>query len=400
MDALFFIELPEQGLFDVNTKLHWYKKNTQTNLVSSGYEPLNTLQQYAKESQCIGILAATLSYETQSPLNIKSRKQREQALAYDLEEQLSEDVELLHIAYQKNAEKTLDINVIKKSLLKQLLDTLSTADIELQALISETQLLNQFTPDWLILHHETQLLLKTPTTSYAAETENLGVLFELLAEKESLPKTIDVYSNTPSLTFDNLPLTLNTKPIDTPLFNQLCEHYQPSLLNILQGEFQAHTQKTWRTIQLTAIVSFLLIGSLTAFQLYQNQQLNKQSDHLEQQSIALYKDSFPKAKRIINPLSQMRSGLKSLQKNQTKRDGFFPLLAALSRATQQHNDINLSHFQFHKQALLISLSTLSLEKLELFKHSLMQQNINAEISSATKADNRVLAQLKITGITR
>jgi len=393
MDALFFIELPKHGNIDITTKVNWYKQDNEE--ISTGCDELSNLKDLADKSQCIAVLPGSSIYRTQSNLAIKNRKQLEQALIYDLEEQLAEDVETLHFAYQKNAQKTLDIAIISKDLLKNWLAVLAEANIQLTYALTDTQLLDQFSEPWLILHDNDYTLLKTEQNSYALDTQNLAAT--LTSFGSDLPESISTYS-TNTLVLEDCPVNLTTQTNPSHLFSQLCQHYAATgMLNLLQGVFQAKTQQTWRLIQWGAAGLFILLSVLTLIQGYQNQQLQEQETKLEQEIKAIYQTSFPKARRIINPVAQMRNGLKQLQNNQIQQGGFTALLAGISRAIKTQKEIKLSSIQYHQQSMLIELSTPSLAQLEVFKDAITQQGITAEISSATKADNRVLAQLKITG---
>ncbi|MDT8424667.1 MAG: type II secretion system protein GspL [Methyloprofundus sp.] len=392
MDALFFIEFPKHGNIDAATKVNWYKQNNGK--ISTGCDELSGLKSIADKSQCIAVFPGSSVYRTQSNLAIKNRKQLAQALIYDLEEQLAEEVETLHFAYQKNAQKTLDIAIIKKNLLKNWLTALAEANIQLTYAITDTQLLDQFSEPWLILHDKGYALLKAEQNSYALDTQNLATT--LASFGSDLPESISTYSTT-SLVLEECPVTLATQSDQAPLFDQLCQHFTAAgMLNLLQGAFQAKTKQTWRLIQWSAAGSFILLSVLTLVQAYQNQQLQEQEAKLEQEIKAIYQSSFPKARRIINPVAQMRSGLQSLENNQIQQGGFTALLAGVARAIQAPKEISLSSIQYHQQSMLIAFSTPSLEQLEVFKNAISQQGLTAEISSATKADNRVLAQLKIT----
>ncbi len=393
MDALFFIEFPKHGNIDAATKVNWYKQDNGK--ITTGCDQLNSLKPLADKSQCIAVLPGSCVYRTQSNLAIKNRKQLEQALIYDLEEQLAEDVETLHFAYRKNAQKTLDIAIIKKDLLKNWLSVLAEVGIQLTYALTDTLLLDQFSESWLILHDNDSILLKAEQNSYALDTQNLATI--LASFGSDLPESINTCS-TSTLILEGSPVNLATQADQVPLFSQLCQHYATTgMLNLLQGAFQAKTQQTWRLIKWAAAGLFILLSALTLVQGYQNRQLQNQEAQLEQEIKAIYQTSFPNARRIIDPVAQMRSGLQSLQNNQIQQGGFTALLAGVARAIQAQKEINLSSIQYYQQSMLIEFSTPSLEQLEVFKNALTQQGLTAEISSATKADNRVLAQLKITG---
>lgn len=393
MDALLFIAIPAANGLDETTPLIWFHQSEEKN--THGCDTASHLKKLFPDSICIGVLSGEQVFETQSELRIKNRKQLEQALSYDLEEQLAVEVDTLHFAYQKNAEKKLNINVIDKAYLEQLIQFFSEQDILLQQLISETSLLSQASEEWLIIHNHQQCLLKSGKYSYTLETENLLLSLEALPEELQFPETISVYT-TGSFNLESSLTQFSCKTI-SHYFSEICQYYPSTpLLNLLQGSYQVKTAQTWRLIIIASIAGILLFSSLCFYQLYQNQQLQKQESSLENKIILIYKKSFPSARRIINPISQMRSKLKKLKQKQVKNGDFLPLLAKLARTIRQQNSFELNQLNFQKQTLSISFSVLSLEKLEHFKKNLIQLGLQADVTSVNKEENKVNANITIS----
>ncbi|MDC9728790.1 MAG: type II secretion system protein GspL [Methyloprofundus sp.] len=394
MDALLFIAIPAVEELTENTQLNWFHQSEAKK--SHGYDTANNLKERFPEVACIAVLTGTKVLETQSELRIKNRKQLEQALSYDLEDQLAVEVDTLHFAYKKNAQKNLDISIIDKAYLEQIIQFFADQKLSLHQVFSETSLLSQAPEDWLIIHNEQQCLLKARQYCYSIETENLLLSLETLPEELELPEAIPVFT---SGSF-NLDLSLTEFPCTLldDYFSQLCQYYssQPPL-NLLQGQYQVKTPKTWRLIFATCITGFILFSGFFSYQLYQNHLLLQQESKLEHKITTLYKKSFPKARRIINPVSQMRSKLKKLENNQVKNGNFIPLLAQLARVVRQQSNFQLNQLDYQSQTLNINFSTPSLEKLEQFKNNLTQLGLQAKVSSVNKEENRVIAQITITG---
>ncbi len=391
MDALFFIELPKYGSINSASKLNWYRQDQQE--VTTGCNELNTLIEHIGHCYCIAVLSGNNVYQTQSTLAIRNRKLLSQALQYDIEEQLAEDVENLHIAWQKNAENSLDIAIINKNLLQDYLDVFAEAKIPVTKLITDTQLQANCPQEFLLIHNADDTLLKTHQHCIAIESWNLPVLMESLSD--TLPTSIPVYS-TSSLTIADCPIQLKQQVLSEPVFNYLCQQYNHApILNLLQGEFQRNPPQVWRFMQWLGAGVLVLLLMLTIQQFYQWQQLQNQEIQLEQAITEIYKTSFPQARRIIDPISQMRTGLRTAQAQQGNHSGLLSLLAAFARS--QPNQIEINSLQYQQNQLSIDLSTHSLAQLELLTNALTQQGLTAEISAANKVNNRVQAQLILTG---
>jgi len=392
MDALLFIAIPATDTLDENSQFIWFSPSEEAN--NTGYDTIANINTQFPETPCIAILPGQKVFATQSELRINNRKQLQQALRYDLEEQLAEEVDNLHFAYQKNQQKTLDIAVVDKVYLESLIHFFAEHNILLQQMITDTALLNHAPEEWLILQSQEQLLLKTPEASYALDTNNLFLSLESITTE--LPDSIPVYSCS-DFNLETSLLNFDKHACDNYLI-QLCQYYpKTKLLNLLQGPYQVKTAQSWRLILATGLAGMLLFTSLFSYQLYQNHQLQQQETSLDNKITQLYKKSFPKARRIINPISQMRSKLKVLQNNQVKNGDFIPLLAKLARILQQQKQVKITQFEYQKQTLQINVSIPSLAKLEGFKNSLIQQGLQAKVASINKEEERILAQLTITG---
>jgi len=394
MDALFFIAIPSDEPLEATTRFHWVQYTD--NKSHYGYDTLSDLQTKTSENNCIAVVSGTNVFETHSELTIKNRKQLEQALRYDLEEQLATEVDSLHFAYQRNTDNTLDVGVIDTLYLASILDFFLDHAITLQSLVSETALLNQAPEAWLIIANEQQLLLKAQQHSYAIDIDNLELSLSSL--KQELPENIPVYS-VQALALESTHTQFKQQTIKQA-FVQLCQYYTTDNppLNLLQGQFQVKTPKSWRLLIGGALFSFSLLMAITLYQGYQGYALEQQDADLKNTMTSLYKQSFPKARRIVNPVSQMRSQLKQRQSAQNQQGDFTPLLATVARLLRTQNDITLLSIEYQKTALTIQLSTHSLSQLESLKNKLSQQGLEVKLSDINKDNNRVLAQLTIKGV--
>jgi general secretion pathway protein L len=394
MEALLFIAIPAAQEIDENIQLNWFHQSEEKN--TYGCDTASDLKERFPNTLYIGVLPAERVFETQSELRIKSRKQLEQALSYDLEDQLAVEVDSLHFAYQKNSDKNLDICVIDKTYLEQLIQFFADHNLLLQQLISETTLLSQAPEEWLIIHNNQHCLLKAGKYSYAIETENLILSLELLPDELEIPESIPVYTSS-SFNLES-PLTTFSTETSNHYFAQICQYYPTApLLNLLQGPYQIKTTQAWRLIFTVGIAGILLFSSLYFYQLYQNYQLQQQESNLEHKITSIYKKSFPKARRIINPTSQMRSKLKKLEGKQVKNGDFTPLLANLARIIHQQSTFELKQLDCQKQTLSINFSVPSLEKLEHFKNDLIQLGLQADVTSINKEENQINANITMTG---
>jgi general secretion pathway protein L len=398
MKALFFIEIPTQPHTE-ELSYHWYKK--ELNNDSYGCNGLAEIKTLSLESDVILILPGFNVTHKKITSKIRNRKKLELAIAYQLEEVLSEEIETLFFAYQPTKDKnSLDVAIVNREWFEKWLEVFKQQEILLSAVISDLTLLELMPQDYLLIEKFGYFLLKTPDSCYTIDTENL--VYFLTQLKESLPEELFLISDKeqPVLPAE-IELTIKNIPVKNGLLALLTENYQlESGINLLQGSYKPKLKNDWQKIKWVTVGLLALLLIASSFQWYQHWQLTKQEAKLDQQRVKIFQDNFPAIKRVVNPLVQMKSELEKLKQSQQQQGQFISLLAKVAIALREliaAQAIHLLGLEFDNNVLTVKLNAGSLALIEQIKQSLIQQQLNVEMESPEKVDNQVNASFKIVG---
>ncbi len=178
---------------------------------------------------------------------------------------------------------------------------------------------------------------------------------------------------------------------------------QEGILNFLQGDFtplnaNAATRKFIARVGMAcaACLAIFLIVTL-AGGLY----LNIRADDYHAKSVAIYKELFPKQRRVRDPVRQMKSQLRGGSVSATVSD-FLPLLDVASKSLQQieeqaDSDTTIKQLRYDAQrgSINMELQTNNIDELESYRDLLSGEGLSVDILSANQDDGIVSGRLQI-----
>jgi general secretion pathway protein L len=399
MKSLFFIEIPSHFPLAEDFSYCWYKKELTQE--SFGENPLSEIKEKTVNCEVILVLPGFNVLQSQIKSSLKNRKKLELAIAYELEEQLSEEIDQLFFAYQNTKEKSvLDVAVINRAWFEKWLELFRQQQIPLTAAITDLMLLQTISQESLLIKKPEYYLLKILSASYTVDNDN--IIYFITKLKEALPDNLSV------INYDNMPIAIadsiiNSKleKTDGNLLKVLTENYTSGIgINLLQGMYRPKLKNDWQLIKFSAIGLFSLLLIATGFQWYQHWKLSQQEAKLEEKREKIFRDSFPAVKKMVNPLVQMKNELEHLKQAQQQQGQFIGLLAKVAIALRDmigQQKIHLSGFEFENNLLTLKFNASSLAMTEQVKQLLQQQQLTVEIESSDKAENQVNAVFKISG---
>ena len=251
----------------------------------------------------------------------KNKQRALQAIPYALEEQLAEDIELLHFSTSNPKNSIFPVAVIKHETLQSLLQKLKEYGISPVNVYADISCLPQEENSWNLLHHENTINIDQHLDSIVhADSNSFTILLNQLLQQtteDHLPDTINIWSDSEENKLqlpDNLPEKINIihheyKSSPVSLFSKNLTNR--NIINLLQGPYRVvtHSNHWWKAWKIAAILAAIalvleiLSGALTLNQLEsENAQLNKEITQI-------YKKSFPQSKRIVNARVQMETKL-------------------------------------------------------------------------------------------
>lgn len=173
-----------------------------------------------------------------------------------------------------------------------------------------------------------------------------------------------------------------------------------SNINLLQGDFRANSANA-ENVQILKKAGVAIAACLALFMLFSfvgGAYLNYQADRYFDKSVALYKDIFPKQRRIIDPVKQMKSKLNGESPGTTSE--FLPLLDAASSTLadlDQAGNATLTQLRYDAQRgdIVMDLRVGSIDVLEAYRDQLASEGLEVDIMSANQSDNVVNGRLQL-----
>ncbi|RMH21720.1 MAG: hypothetical protein D6698_02290 [Gammaproteobacteria bacterium] len=417
MAAFCVIRLPALG--DLETgQVSWAIDGQESEMTCGTLDECRmTLQSLGKRPR-IMVLLSTLDVLSTRVTTPKAKKSQLQTLVpYAVEEQLAEPLESQQVAHGSSislGETQLQhhVSVVRQETLKTCLQRLQEHGIDPDKVFSEADFIIPKEEDqWsLLIEPDRPVILHGNRFVLALSPGDLiPVLKVMFANPDiTLPKRCvvhDLTEESQALDQDLLDLLESHEiTVDWQTHSQtpvvfLAQQGDPErAINLRQGEFsrQQALNRLWQPWRLSAALAGLLLLMIPAELWLQTVDQKHRLQDIRQQSVEIFKATFPDAKRIINPQQQMQNRLNSLKKaGLTGEKPFLSLFSIVSPVFGQMSDLTLESLRYRDQTLGCKLEIGSFEKLDLLKKSLMDRGIEVEIQSATTEQGRVRAQLQL-----
>ena len=345
-------------------------------------------------------LLATIQMKT------RNRQQLVKAIPFALEEELAEDVANLHFALgERMGEDEYPVCAVANTRIDSWTEELAAVGITPHALMPELQALPLADQGWSLLLEDQRALVRTGICAgFAVEPDNLsGLIGHALEEFETLPESINIYRGDQNPD-TRLPFTppvewneAHTSPME--LFATGLDDKRA--INLLQGDYAIKDKtgsllRPWRAAA-ALLVAWIVIQLITGLMDYQ--QMSAEERALRMDIERVFKESFPKTTRVVNPRVQMEQRLQALEKalNSEDRSDFLALLMAGGQAVNTSQGVRIDTLNYRNGRLEVSLMAADLQSLDRIKLQLQKGGFVAEIDSAETVGQRVEARLRIQG---
>lgn len=276
---------------------------------------LNQLAEKAKNrSVKVYVSSAAIGFHTVE-VPAKSRRHLEQLIPYALEDEVAEDIELLHFFWPENLPKSesIPVFVVRKQQVESWLTQLAQAGIHSQALYPDIFLLPElenawsiavfrgaYGTEWVIRQSAWQGVVLEPELAQGMLTHDYeepeAVLTEIVAygDVQWAEPPAPVRSSDPAL-----PLELAVNAVN--------------VVNVLQGEFrmQRASSTNWRQWRFPAIAASVFLAVVFVNEWVTGSSIQREARAVQEQYESLYRQTFPEATRIVNIRSQLASQVQS-----------------------------------------------------------------------------------------
>ena len=168
-------------------------------------------------------------------------------------------------------------------------------------------------------------------------------------------------------------------------------------LDLLQGNYSRKEQieRLWRPLACGSCSDDRLVGALEGgYVVHDYMQLKQRKGELYEEIVAVYRETFPDARRIVDPRIQMEQALQQLQSAGTG-SRFIGLLTTAGPILKAHQGLELQSLRYHLDTLELTLILPDLATLDQLKTDLVVQGLEVEIASASSSNNRVESRLSV-----
>jgi general secretion pathway protein L len=235
------------------------------------------------------------------------------------------------------------------------------------------------------------------------DTENLGLLLAGRPQPEDSPaRPVFIHMPTGGVLPDlgEIADAADITRHDDPMLMLLAQGLGGAPINLLQGPYSRSQEwgKLWRPWRATAallLAGVLLSNIVTGVDYFR---LSGEQDELNARMQAVFMESFPGTKRVVDPRVQMQQQLEQLQRQAGSGDRFLSLLARSADVLRTAKDIEISGASYRAGRLDVDLTAANLQVLDQLKQSLSARGLAVEIqSAAADAGQRVKSRLRIEG---
>lgn len=337
----------------------------------------------------------------------RNRQRILSALPFMLEDQLISDIDQLHFAIgDRDVNGVVNTAVIDRTVMNTWLARLRSFDIEPDVLVPDILCVVLTPGHWTLFQDQDHSLLRTGVQSGAAiDNENLATITGIFLEEagEHSPDEIDCICRenqpVPLADLDDT-VKLSIQALDVDALSFLARGYdEKTVINLLQGEYSRHEQlgKLWRPwIPALALLAILIIinGGITIVDSFQ---LSKSQALLTKNIEKIYLDTFPDARRVVNPKVQMQRRLTALRSGGGAfGSDFLDILKSSGQVINSTAGLELQRFSYREGRLDIALTINDLQALDQLKQRLADNaKLNVEIQSANARNGKVEARMQL-----
>ena len=369
--------------------------------------PLADLAAQAAGREVVVLAPAEAVVLVRIQMPTQSRSQLRKAVPYAVEDHFTQDVETLHFAFDRPDEAgRLLVAAVARDEMKAWVEALEDAGIEAAEMVPESLAVpepGEGSDASLLWEPDRWVLRRRDGAACAGLTPEWEALASLIAPEESEASCrIELY---PAGRAELPALPEGCAPGEVREANYPLEHLAAGLaenrlrINLLQGEFGVHEDwgellRPWRAAAL--VLAGLVLVSLVAdgVRYYRLQQMQQQ---LAARIEAVYRQTFPNARRIVNPRVQMDQKLKALRRARGGGGaGFMELLARTGEVLRQDDSVRIQGLSYRDGRLELLVDAKDVQSLDRTKQLLAGKGLKVEIQSASSGQGgRVKGRLRI-----
>lgn len=371
----------------------------------AGHSPLGELAGVAHGARLVVLVPATAVTMAAVTLPPVKRAQQRQAALFALEDQLIDEPDGLHAALgERTAAGKVPLLVVSRARLAAWLDSLAGHHLRPERVVVDVLALPLGEGAWSLLWEDDGVLVRTgPHSGYHIAAAQWPLLWpRLLAEAGELPPQRlrlfdgrsapqEALAGDELLPGGGVEYVANSSGLQWLVGEQTCA----SAINLLQGPFSRREQwgvrlRPWRPAAALLLLWLVIQGGMALFDL---RALRGEEARLDQQMEALYRTTFPDARKVVDPALQMKQRLVALKSG----DSGFMRLAALAAPALQGAGAQVKGMRYQEGALDVDVAIADTAALDGLRATLVGKGLQVEISNAASQEGRVESRLTLRG---
>lgn len=368
----------------------------------------------AAQRRVIALTPADQVLVTRVDLPVRGAARMRQALPFALEEQVADDLELMHFAAgRREPDGTLAAVAVRRERLQGWIDMFERSGIEVSAVMAEPSVVPSSPTSTIWVIEDGACLIRRPgETALRVEGDSVE---EFLIFGDPRDSEIDggahltVYLDaTDQARFgaelDALRDTLTSLEIkllpDGALPLLATTAIREPGVNLLQGEFAPRTGmqrmlKPWRTAAALLLALIALVVVRQGSELFQ---LKAEEEHLDTSIQAVFREAMPDVSRVVNARGQMETRLRAIRAAGGGSDApFLAIMEVVSRALVAEPEARLESLSFRNGIMELKIAVPGVETLDRVSRQVEAGGrLDAEILSANPRGDTVEGRIQVS----
>lgn len=371
--------------------------------------PLTSAAKAAQDARVIVIVPGEDVVVSEVNLPGQNRQRLLAALPFAVENQVIDDVTELHFVLgPRHGNGNYVVAMVNRERMQIWSDICEELGLRVDVMVPDTLALSTGIGTWTILLEDARSIVRTGVHSgFAVDHSNLNQLLSTtIADAEGVtPERIDIVDcrnvniNSNDFSLDS-GIELHVNNFDKDSLVWLAGHFDyEAPINLLFGEFsrkekvRGHLRKWYPA---AIMFSILFLFSFTS-KIINYVSLNNESEILSKSMTALYKKTFPNARRVVNAPVQMQQKLDRLQSQSGQSESSFSeMLVAIAPILRATPGIYITALRYQKGRINIEFNVRNFSDLNKLEKSLTEKaGMKVDIKTASQNKDNVVSRIEI-----
>lgn len=357
----------------------------------SGAAAPEKLKNYSRSTPCVVLVAGEQVAQLSVTLPI-SGAAAEAALPYQVEEKLSCELERVHIAREKiRAGEPCKVWVVDKSLMDEWQAWLQSSGLRVRALV----------PDYAVFMPP--LVFRDRYRTVAQMGDRAASLEHHLFDCWWGPDTSETDAAPVALAVEDAPIdgvaAGAERQVVASQLDAAARYFSMPANNLCQGDYRLHdvVQDTVAMLRWPAAAAVLVLVLHWALLAVGAFDFSTRADQLDRAAEAVYRETFPDARKVVNARSQMKSQLNALE-SQSGDAGLLPLLAPIAEAFKTQSGITVTQLVFQNRTgnLRLAVDAQNYAVIDAFSNQLQKQQLQVSRGTFRQNGEMISGQLNIS----